>query len=243
MCLNCENSYFAGFFDGEGHVMIRAYHRGTRSMSLVVTVGNIVREPLERAQLKWGGRIFGYQNPNRKRIVWRWTISSKQASIFLKDIWPHVSVKRGQVVAALEFQDRVDSYQGPHKRTDEEMAERNRLRDVIRSLNSRNYNGIYQELKPVGGGCLNCGCGEISNTHGDPLNITLGRLRLIAQRNKSTMKDQAVNILATIEGEIKKTKPRGSDEITVKLTRHVVKPKMEARYVERSRLVRPKKEA
>lgn len=91
--------------------------------------------------------------------------------------------------------------------------------------------------------CLNCGCGEISNTHGDPLNITWSKLRLIAERNNSSMKDQAVNILATLLGYIKKTEPRGEDEITVRITRIKVKPKMEAQYVPGAKLRRLKKKA
>lgn len=86
--------------------------------------------------------------------------------------------------------------------------------------------------------CLNCGCGEISNTHGDPLNITIGKFRLIALRNDSSMEKQAENIIATLRGVIKKTKPRGDDEITVKVVRHEVKPKMEVRFVPRTKLIR-----
>ena len=91
--------------------------------------------------------------------------------------------------------------------------------------------------------CLNCGCGDISNTHGDPLNITISRFRLLALRNNSSMEKQAENIIATLRGAIKKTEPRGDDEIVVKVVRHKVKPKMEVQFVPRSKLIRPKKEA
>lgn len=94
--------------------------------------------------------------------------------------------------------------------------------------------------------CLNCGCGEISNTHGDPLNITLGKLRLIALRNKSSVEKQAENIIATLRGVIKKTEPRGEDEIVVKVVRHKIKPKMEVKYVPREPrnfLTKPKAKA
>lgn len=84
--------------------------------------------------------------------------------------------------------------------------------------------------------CLNCGCGELNNNHGDPLNITLSRFRLVADRNHSTLKDQAVNILATLFGDIKKTDPRGKDKMDVKkIYRTRVKPEMEVRYVGRRR--------
>ena len=84
--------------------------------------------------------------------------------------------------------------------------------------------------------CLNCGCGEPTTNHGDPLNITLSRLRLVAQRNHSTLYDQAVNILATLIGDIKKSNPRGKDKMEVKkIYRTKVAPKMEAKYVDRTR--------
>lgn len=83
--------------------------------------------------------------------------------------------------------------------------------------------------------CLNCGCGEMSTNHGDPLNLTLSRLALIATRNGITLKQTAVNILATLMGEISKKDPRGDDKIEVRLTRTRVKPEMEAKYVERRR--------
>jgi len=91
--------------------------------------------------------------------------------------------------------------------------------------------------------CLNCGCGEVSNTHGDPLNITLGKFRLIALRNKSSMEKQAENIIATLRGVIKSDDPRGDDELVIKIVRHKVKPKMKVQYVPRSQLRRPKEKA
>ena len=94
--------------------------------------------------------------------------------------------------------------------------------------------------------CLNCGCGEISNTHGDPLNITLGKFRLIALRNRSSMEKQAENIIATLRGVIKAKEPRGEDELVVKIVRHKAKPKMEVKYVPRETrtyLRKPKEKA
>lgn len=94
--------------------------------------------------------------------------------------------------------------------------------------------------------CLNCGCGHFSNTHGDPLNITLGKFRLIALRNQSSMEKQAENIIATLRGVIKAEEPRGDDEIVVKIVRHKVKPKIEVKFVprpERTYLRKPKTEA
>jgi hypothetical protein len=84
--------------------------------------------------------------------------------------------------------------------------------------------------------CLNCGCGNLTDNHGDSLNITLSRLRLIAQRNDSTMTKQATNIAATLFGEITKTKPLGDDKIEISFKRIPAEPKpQEAKYVDRTR--------
>ena len=91
--------------------------------------------------------------------------------------------------------------------------------------------------------CLNCGCGEPSNIHGDPLNITLGKLRLIALRNNSTMEKMAENIIATLRNIINKENPRENDQIVVGVFRRKVKPKQEVQFVPKSKLVRPKNKA
>lgn len=91
--------------------------------------------------------------------------------------------------------------------------------------------------------CLNCGCGEPGDNHGDPLNLTRSRLTLIATRNKSSLKIQAMNILATLLGDITKENPLGSDKMEVKLTRIKVKPEMKAEYVKRTRTKRATQES
>lgn len=83
--------------------------------------------------------------------------------------------------------------------------------------------------------CLNCGCGEFNNNHGDPLNITRSRLSLIASHNDSTMREQAKNILATLLGYIDEKSPLKDDKIEIKLSRIKVKPEMEVKYMERKR--------
>ncbi len=77
--------------------------------------------------------------------------------------------------------------------------------------------------------CLNCKCGQVSNTHEDPLNITLGRFRLMALRNHMSMEQMAISILATLRGVINSKEPGGDDEFVV----NKVKPKMEVKYVPR----------
>jgi hypothetical protein len=237
MCLNCENNYYAGFFDGEGHVMIRDFHpeKGRRgSMSLVVTVGQVDVRPLERAKERWGGRLYTESNPKRKKILNRWQIGSRSASQFLADIFPYLVVKKDQVAFALEFQDTVTN-KSAFRLSEAEVTERFRLRDAIRALNGRQYFGKRSKLRAVGGGCLNCGCGIFHDNHGDPMNITRSRLSLIASHNDSTMREQAKNILATLLGYIDEKNPLKDDKIEINVKRIKVKPETEVKYVERKR--------
>lgn len=78
--------------------------------------------------------------------------------------------------------------------------------------------------------CLTCGCGNATSQNGDPLNITLSRLRLIAIRNNMTMDQVACNILATVRGLIDRNHPLGLDVIKAKVTREP--GTTVARYVE-----------
>lgn len=83
--------------------------------------------------------------------------------------------------------------------------------------------------------CLNCGCGILADNHGDPLNITLSRLQLIASHNESSATEQARNILATLDGKITRQNPLGDDKIEAKLKRIKQETKPKAEYVERTR--------
>lgn len=237
MCLDCINAYWAGFFDGEGHIMIRtSQHKGFRpSYSLAVQISNLSKETLEKAQAKWGGNIYPRPNPKREKLVWGWQIYAQQAASFLNDIWPYTKVKHGQITAAIEFQERINNYSGPHKVTDEEIQERLRLRQTIRDLNARKYFGEYTKIKPIGGGCLDCGCGEILNNHGDPRHITWGKFRALAQLNHKSMKQTALIILATLLGIIKSTDPLETDVIEGEPKRIKVEPEKKAVYVPRIR--------
>ena len=59
--------------------------------------------------------------------------------------------------------------------------------------------------------CLNCGCGKPSDTHGNPLNLTMSRLKLTADRDGKTVKEAAMNIVATVLGKLDDRHPLGND--------------------------------
>jgi hypothetical protein len=98
----------AGFFDGEGCVMIsRQPNANTHVLSVVVA--NCEQEVLEPL-LAWGSKIALVNNRSRSknsRPSFRWAIQSQKAAVFLRDIQPFVrSYKNKERIAlALEFQE------------------------------------------------------------------------------------------------------------------------------------------
>jgi hypothetical protein len=182
MCLETR-AYFAGLYDGEGHIMIRESRRGNGkseemylALTLQVVIANTCRTPLAEGQEQWGGRVYETVRAGRPTL-YRWNLGSHEAADFLVDVFPYTRIKRTQTAFALEFQDRVDAITHRKRRSEEEMAERYRLREAIQALNQRKYYGPPPVLRAVGGGCLNCGCGQPSNRHGSQANITAGDLR------------------------------------------------------------------
>lgn len=79
--------------------------------------------------------------------------------------------------------------------------------------------------------CLDCGCGELHNNHGNPLHITIGRFKLVAQLNNKSMYQTALTIVATLIGLITKKNTLGTDTLKGDPKRVETKPEMEAKYV------------
>lgn len=100
-------AYYAGFFDGEGCIMINK-HPGYRRLDIRISNTNegIL---LEFAKL-FGGCV--YKNKRRKdtyKEKWQWCIPPKPAVVFLKAVYPFLRLKREEALLALEFQQRIKS--------------------------------------------------------------------------------------------------------------------------------------
>ena len=67
-------AWAAGFYEGEGCI-------GFYGNTLMLRVGQVQKEPLERLQRMFGGSIYLQQrkDPNHKPI-WRWTLSTRKAA-------------------------------------------------------------------------------------------------------------------------------------------------------------------
>jgi hypothetical protein len=96
-------AYAAGFFDGEGCIIIRKSNRvsGNISYSLGIQVAQVCQSPLLWLQSRWGCHICPV---NRPRPTWTWSPSSRAAARFLQDVLPFLIVKHDQAIIAIEFQ-------------------------------------------------------------------------------------------------------------------------------------------
>src|SRR3990167_855180 len=123
-------AYAAGFFDGEGCVVIAKRIRKrqkTPEYVVVVTISQKVREPLEKLQEMFGGGI--YENKSAK--VWAWAIASNPACAFLKKIRRHLWVKRQQADLVIAFQRRFSKRP---RVTPKELAYRDAVRAQLARL-------------------------------------------------------------------------------------------------------------
>lgn len=97
--------YAAGFFDGEGSIDIRyeckAHKNGKRyeRFYLRVCVVQIVREPLNMLASLWGGSIS-----QRANGIHTWVATTASAAEFLRDVLPHLMVKKQEAQIGIELQ-------------------------------------------------------------------------------------------------------------------------------------------
>ena len=100
-------AWVAGFFDGEGCVLVS--HRDNHTTyQLAVSVTQQDPTPLHMIKDRFGGNVtadktatLGYERKKGRVLVWRWKSSSKVAHDFLQAIQPYVVVKKDQVNRAL----------------------------------------------------------------------------------------------------------------------------------------------
>ena len=101
-------AYCAGFFDGEGCVYINRFqnqrHTAGITWQLQISVTNSNKEPLEKFQSYFGGRIRKQVCKKIKRFYWTWVCAAKTASLFLEAILPYSIVKKDEIILGLQFQ-------------------------------------------------------------------------------------------------------------------------------------------
>lgn len=102
-----ETAWAAGFFEGEGAIMVLR-HGPSRSLAyLSCEVAQIDREPLVFLQARWGGGIYDRESRTlNQRANSRWQCRAVGGAAFLADIEPFIvrPIVRERVRLAIEFQ-------------------------------------------------------------------------------------------------------------------------------------------
>ena len=102
-----SKEYIAGFFDGEGCIVIgrRPPNRGrkTTSYCLQCSVVQATLEPLDYLQQKYGGIIVDRTKHKAPQNCYAWQIGSKKAEKFIEDIYPYIYLKKDEFDIAFQF--------------------------------------------------------------------------------------------------------------------------------------------
>ncbi len=98
-------AWAAGFIDGEGSITITPRQKKQAlCFGLALTVGNTVKEPLDRLVSLFGGHLYS-QPPHGlgRREMWIWRVTGRDAQPVLKALHGHLSVKQRQATIATVF--------------------------------------------------------------------------------------------------------------------------------------------
>jgi len=98
-------AYYAGFFDGEGSIMIT--HRTKKHYhTLEIRITNTNYQVLKQFEDCFGGGVYKGSVINwRYKPRWQWCISASKALAFLKLIYPYLRLKKKEAETAIEFQE------------------------------------------------------------------------------------------------------------------------------------------
>ena len=108
-----ELNYYAGFFDGEGCIMIKKKHSGRPFHTLDITISLTNLNVLEDFKRAFGGTIHGaYKSKTYYKDKWMWMIGGDKALTFLKAIYPYLRLKSREAELGIEFQERTKYQRG-----------------------------------------------------------------------------------------------------------------------------------
>jgi intein-encoded DNA endonuclease-like protein len=131
-----SHQYAAGFFDGEGSVLLDV--RDETSYSLRAKVSNTNFEILELLATKYGGSISSHGSRKlRHKLAKAWRVSDKKAVAFLLKIQPFLVVKKEAVRVALQYLNFDKSFQRHKPITQEELSYRASVRSQLQKVNRR----------------------------------------------------------------------------------------------------------
>lgn len=125
-------------------------HRSGKTNSVRCAVGNTIKEAVEIFRARFGGsvRVRQYKKHPNWKPLWVWEIKDRNAEAFLKEILPHLRLKKYQAEIALELLE-LTPRRGCYVKnmTEEQMVEREQsfqkrdaLAEALRTANKRGLN-------------------------------------------------------------------------------------------------------
>jgi hypothetical protein len=136
-------AWAAGFFDGEGCVLVSerfSKSGGESSFQLYVTVTQQDTAALYEIQERFGGSVTpdkaalkGYGRKKGTFLVWRWKSTSIVAYNFLKAIEPYSIVKAPQIAIALKWPEPGADYRNGRRLPDGIRQKRNDIMYALRA--------------------------------------------------------------------------------------------------------------
>lgn len=134
---NTDLAWAAGFFDGEGCVLIRNQKTRTQKLHtcLRIAVVQVNPTPINKFKEFFGGHI-SYEKAKREgwHAGWRWEQDAKLAGNTLQQLLPYLKVKKDVVELALEFQSKKKH---GRKLTEANLQEEQQYKEKISFLNRK----------------------------------------------------------------------------------------------------------
>lgn len=150
-----DSAWAAGFIDGEGSFHIRL-RRENRSHVLVLRAAQTRLDPLVKLQVMYGGAV---RSPKKRKdhhqVVYLWEIMGDGAVRAIRSMRPFLIVKpiRADVCLALAA---LRKPRGVNRVSEDEFAQREQLRAVLKRLNQRGVpsrpSGSVPQLRMIAGG-------------------------------------------------------------------------------------------
>lgn len=99
---NTQLAYYAGLFDGEGHVsLVEKFRNNSHYYHISIGIANTYLPVLQEIKLKFAGNISPCTSTNF--ICYHWSCSNKVALNFLKAILPYSRIKKNEIFVMIEF--------------------------------------------------------------------------------------------------------------------------------------------
>ena len=132
--------YFAGHFDGEGCIYMRARPHSNRAR-ISITITAVYQPVLQEYKLRFGGQITKSSVSVNKQL-WRWQLSSMpEIKVFLIEIAPFLFEKREQAEIALSYLEQRLAYslRGGNGR-----GKRNQVSIMLDALSQSTLQSLHQ---------------------------------------------------------------------------------------------------